>query len=468
MFFKQYYPNCLAQASYLIGDEESKQALVVDPRRDVDIYLEAAKRQGLSITHAVLTHFHADFIAGHIELRDRVGATIALGARGEAQYDLLALADHDWIVLGPQVEIESLSPPGHTPEGISLLVHDRSAGDVPTSVLTGDSLFIGDVGRPDLMASVGVTADELASELYDSLQQQFMPLADETLVYPGHGAGSLCGRALSSETVSTMGVQCQYNYALQPMSKEDVIVLVTVDQPDAPEYFAYDADINRRERGTLDEVLASSLRPLSVDQVLAAAGEDANGAQILDVREAGPFAATHLSGAINVGLDGQYASWAGTVLTPDRPIVIVAEPGSENEAAVRLGRIGFDAWAGYLDGGMAALADSEQLVAHFDRLAPETLRDRLAQPDADVGPDAGAPLLLDVRAPAELEEGAIDGSTHIPLSELRHRLAELPRDPAITVYCAGGYRSAIAASLLQREGFERVSDLAGGYAGWTI
>ena len=205
MFFQQYYLNCLAQASYLIGDEASKQALVVDPRRDVDLYLEEADREGLSITHVVLTHFHADFIAGRIELRDRVGARIALGARAEAEYDFLPLADHERILLGRQVEIEALSTPGHTPEAISLLLHDRDAGGAPPAVLTGDTLFIDDVGRPDLMASVGVTATDLASELYDSLHQQLMPLPDETRVFPGHGAGSLCGRALSSETVFTMG-----------------------------------------------------------------------------------------------------------------------------------------------------------------------------------------------------------------------------------------------------------------------
>ena len=304
MFFQQYYLNCLAQASYLIGDEASKQALVVDPRRDVDLYLKEADREGLSITHVVLTHFHADFIAGRIELQDRVGARIALGARAEAEYDFLPLADHERILLGRQVEIEALSTPGHTPEAISLLLHDRDAGGAPPAVLTGDTLFIGDVGRPDLMASVGVTATDLASELYDSLHQQLMPLPDETRVFPGHGAGSLCGGALSSETVSTMGVQRQYNYALQPMPKAAFIALSPVDQPEAPGYFAHDADFNRRERASLDDSLAGSLRPLRVDQVLAASAE---GAQLLDVREAGPFAAAHLDGAINVGLDGQYS-----------------------------------------------------------------------------------------------------------------------------------------------------------------
>ena len=245
------------------------------------------------------------------------------------------------------------------------------------------------------------------------------------------------------------------------MPKAAFIALSPVDQPEAPGYFAHDADFNRRERASLDDSLAGSLRPLRVDQVLAASAE---GAQLLDVREADPFAAAHLDGAINVGLDGQYSIWAGTALASDRPIVIVAEPGSENEAAVRLGRIGFDSLAGYLDGGMAALADHEQWVARFDRYAPETLRERLAQADTNADP----PLLLDVRNAAELADGRIETSTHIPLNELQRRLSEVPRAREIMVYCAGGYRSVIAASLLQREGFQRVSDLAGGYAAWSL
>lgn len=456
MQLKQYYLNCLAQASYLIADDDTKQAVIVDPRRDIEPYLTDLQDGGLTLTHVILTHFHADFVAGHIELRDRTGARIALGAQADADYDFLPLADGDTIDLG-RVRLQARATPGHTPEAISLLVFDldQSATE-PHAVLTGDTLFIGDVGRPDLMASQGVTADELAAALYDSLQTKLLPLPDDTLVYPGHGAGSLCGRALSSETVSTMAEQRQYNYALQPMSRDDFIKLVTADQPAAPDYFAYDADLNRRERPTLADQLDRELRPLPLDEVerLAAAG-----AQLLDVREGGPYAAAHLTGSINVGLSGQFATWAGTLLDRDRPIVIIAEPGDEAQAAIRLGRIGLDNVAGYLDDGMAALDGHDDLVDHFDRYAPATLRERLAEPDP--------PLVVDLRAQPELLEGRVEGSVHIPLSDLRRRLHELPRGREIAVYCAGGYRSPMGASILQREGYGPVADLAGGYAAWA-
>ena len=417
MILKQYYLNCLAQASYLIADETTKRALIVDPRRDIAVYLADAERLGLQITHAILTHFHADFVAGHVELRDRVGARIALGARAEADFDFVALAQGDTLELGPEVRVAVLETPGHTPEGISLVVYDKAqTADRPHAVLTGDTLFIGDVGRPDLMASVGVTAEELAAALYDSLHQKLLPLPDTTLLYPGHGAGSLCGRALGSETVSTLGDQRRYNYALQPMSQDAFVSLITADQPAAPGYFARDADLNRRERPTLDDTLPGSLTPLPLERVLEL-GHD--GVQLLDVREAGNFAAAHLRGSINVGLDGQFASWAGTVLDLDQPLVVIADPGDAEEAAIRLGRIGFDRIVGYLDDGMSALA------------------------------------------------GRNEGSTPVPLPEMLRRMDELPRDREIVIYCAGGYRSAIAASLLQHEGFSQVGDLAGGFGAWA-
>ena len=471
MFFKQYYLGCLSHASYMIGDEASGEAVVVDPQRDIDQYVADAESQGMRITRVILTHFHADFVAGHIELRDRVGAAIFLGARAEAEYPFTVLREGEPLTVG-QVRLEALETPGHTPEGISILVYDLAQdAEQPYGVLTGDTLFIGDVGRPDLMASVGMSAEELAGLLYDSLHGKLLPLADAVRVYPAHGAGSLCGLSLSEETSSTMGVQRTYNYALQPMPKEAFIRLVTTDQPDAPVYFSYDAQMNRIERPDLESALGAERRALSLGEVLAAvSGVGAGaGAQLLDTREPGDFAAAHLAGSINVGLSGQFASWAGTVLDQDRPLVLVAEPGREEEALLRLGRIGFDGVLGYLEGGMAALAERPDLVERFDRLAPATLAERLAEPSGEAASqEAGPPVLVDVRAPGEVEAGAIAGSRALPLPQLRKTLDGLPREANIVVYCAGGYRSAIAVSVLQEAGFARVSDLAGGYDAWAV
>ena len=310
---------------------------------------------GLTIRHVFLTHFHADFIAGHLELRDRCGAAIHLGSRARAEYAFVPMADGDTLEF-PGLRLQVLETPGHTIESISILVFDLKKDPAkPHAVLTGDTLFIGDVGRPDLRASLGWTANDLGAHLYDSLHNKLLTLPDETLVYPAHGAGSLCGKQLSSDTVSSLGDQRRMNYALQPMSKEEFIRLVTADQPDAPQYFTYDAILNTRERVTLDSNLERVLQPVSLDEVLRLG--DA-GAQLLDVRDAAEFAKGHLVGSINIGLGGQYATWAGTLLDRVRPIVIIAEPGREQEAALRLGRIGFDHVRGYLDGGMAALADA--------------------------------------------------------------------------------------------------------------
>src|SRR5271154_1751676 len=345
MFLKQYYLGCLAHASYLIADEASGAAIVVDPQRDIQQYLDDAGRLGVSIRHVFLTHFHADFVAGHLELRDRCGADIRLGERAKAEYRFVPMGDGDKLEF-PGLRLQILETPGHTIESISILVFDlQKDPDRPYAVLTGDTLFIGDVGRPDLRASLGWTANDLGAHLYDSLHNKLLTLTDETLVYPAHGAGSLCGKQLSSDTVSSLGDQRRMNYALQPMSKEEFILLVTADQPDAPQYFNYDAILNTRERVTLDSNLERVLQPVSLDEVIQLG--DA-GAQLLDVRDAAEFAKGHVVGSINIGLGGQYATWAGTVLDRTKPIVIVAEPGREKEAALRLGRIGFDHVTGYL------------------------------------------------------------------------------------------------------------------------
>lgn len=462
MILKQFYLNCLAHASYIVADEHSGVAAVVDPQRDVEQYLTFAAEHNLRISYAFLTHFHADFIAGHLELRDRAGATICLGRKAVAEYRFKPVRDGSVVDLGA-VRIGVLETPGHTVESISLTVYD-AASDLdpgPVAVLTGDTLFVGDVGRPDLRASLGWSADELAGMLYDSLHDKLLKLPDATKVYPAHGAGSLCGKAISKETSSTIGEQRLLNYALQPMSKERFIELVTADQPEAPAYFTYDAVLNSRERPTLDQALARELTPLTIEQVATAVGD---GAQLLDTRDASEFAAAHLAGSINIGLGGQYASWAGTLLDPARPIVIVADPGAEAQSALRLGRIGFDQVAGFLDGGLAVVdrgpdASAPPIpIVSTDRLSPQSAAERLA--------GANPPLVIDVRTPLERAEKSITGSIHRPLGTLRDGLPDVAHDRAILVHCAGGYRSSIAASLLQRAGFTDVSEMAGGIAAW--
>ena len=455
MIFKQFYLNCLAHASYLIGDEETRTATVVDPQRDIERYLEFAAENKLQIKHVILTHLHADFIAGHLELRDRAGATIYLGAKAQAEYRFTPLADGSVVEFG-RVRLKALETPGHTPESISILVYDLDRGGIePYAALTGDTLFIGDVGRPDLRASLGWSATDLGSLLYDSLQSKLLPLPDASLVYPAHGAGSLCGRAISKETVSTIGDQRRLNYALQPMSKQAFIELVTADQPEAPPYFVYDAVLNSKERPTLDESLERSLKPLALDTVLPLQKE---GAQILDTRDADEFGAAHLAGSINIGLGGQYATWAGTMLNHEHPIVIIAAPGRENESAVRLGRIGFDNVAGYLQNGLQSLESRPDLVVFIERLSPQFAAELFASNQP--------PLAIDVRAPREREQKHIDGSLSMPLNHLVRDLKALPKDRALLVYCAGGYRSSIAASVLMASGFDSVCEIAGGLAAW--
>jgi hydroxyacylglutathione hydrolase len=464
MILKQFYLNCLAHASYIVGDEESGAAAVIDPQRDIDQYLTFAADHSLRITHVFLTHFHADFIAGHLELRDRVGATICLGRKAIAEYEFKPVGDGTAISLG-SVRIEVLETPGHTVESISLVVHDPDPGSripdpAPVAVLTGDTLFVGDVGRPDLRASLGWAATELGAMLYDSVHEKLLKLPDSTKVYPAHGAGSLCGKAISKETVSTIGDQRRLNYALQPMSRERFVELVTADQPDAPAYFTYDAVLNSRERPTLDMALARELKPMTVDQVAAAVD---GGAQLLDTRDPSEFAAAHVTGSINIGLGGQYATWAGTLLDNARPIVIVADPGAEAQSALRLGRIGFDQVVGFLDGGLAAIERGRREPLGFgitstDRLSPQTAADRIA--------GLNPPLVIDIRTARERADKSIDGSMHRPLNILREGLPHVARDRAIIVHCAGGYRSSMAASLLQRDGFTNVSELAGGITAW--
>ena len=455
MFLKQYYLGCLAHASYLIADPASATAIVVDPQRDIQQYLADAEQLGVHIRHVFLTHFHADFIAGHLELRDRCGADIRLGAQAHADYPFIPMKDGDTLDL-PGLRLRILETPGHTIESISILVYDlQKDPDNPYAVLTGDTLFIGDVGRPDLRASLGWTAQALSSHLYDSLHNKLMLLPEHTLVYPAHGAGSLCGKQLSSDTVSTLGEQLRLNYALQPMTREQFTQLVTADQPDAPAYFTFDAILNTRERATLDQVLLKVLQPIPLDQVLELRN---TAAHILDVRDAAEYAKGHLTGTINIALNGQYATWAGTLLNPANPIVIIAEPGREEEAALRLGRIGFDHVKGYLQNGMGALADRPDLIRTTEKVSAATLAEELASNHP--------PLVVDIRTPAEWTAKHLNGSINLPLAHLPELIAELPRTRRIAVHCAGGYRSSIAVSILNQNGITNLIELAGGIAAW--
>jgi hydroxyacylglutathione hydrolase len=455
MHFVQYYLDCLSQASYLIGDETTGRAVVVDPRRDVSEYLGDARARGLVIEAVINTHFHADFAAGHLELAASTGAWIGYGQRAaEVEYPIRRLADGDRIPLG-EVVLEIRETPGHTPESISVLVYEHADDPAAYGVLTGDALFIGDVGRPDLLSSFGMAAGDLGRMLYDSVQHTLMGLPDEVRVFPAHGAGSACGKNLSTERQSTIGAQRLANYACAPMSEDEFVALVTEGQPPAPGYFLYDAVINRKRHGLLD--VKAHARPLSAAESLS---RRAAGAVIVDARDPHDFAAGHLRGSLNVPADGRFAERAGMVIEPGAEVIVVAPPGGEQEVITRLGRIGFDNVAGYLSEPEAALLTVPDEVDQASRLTASQLRAALGRPRP--------PVVLDVRNPGELAAGGIDGARHIPLAELPKRLAEVPDGEPIVVYCAHGSRSSIAASLLRRAGRPDVSDLIGGEAAWRL
>ncbi|MFF9481844.1 rhodanese-like domain-containing protein [Streptomyces sp. NPDC014733] len=455
MFFSQYYLECLSQASYMIADETTGQAVVVDPRRDVSEYLADAEARGFTVVGVINTHFHADFVAGHLEMAARTGAWIGYGRRAETEYAIRELAEGDTISLG-DVTLKIMETPGHTPESISVLVHEHGDDAVPYAVLTGDALFIGDVGRPDLLASVGVSAADLGAMLHDSVQNKLMSLPDEVRVFPAHGAGSSCGKNLSAERQSTIGEQRTANYACAPMSQEDFVALVTAGQSAAPGYFAYDAELNRKDRELFDP--AAAPRALTAEEFTALG---AAGAVVVDARDPQEFAAGHLRGAINVPADGRFAEQAGTVLPLGAELLVVAPEGREEEIVTRLARIGFDRAAGYLDSpedAMAAMADE---VAPASRLTAAQLRTELAGDNP--------PVVIDVRNCGERgEAGFIEGALHLALGELPGRLDEIPREAPLVLHCAGGHRSSIAASLLRHKGFGDVSDVLGGYAAWAL
>ena len=452
MKFIQYYLDCLSHASYLIADETTRRAVVVDPQRDVSEYLADATELGLTIELVIETHFHADFLSGHLELAKATGAKIVFSSVAETEFESTGVADGERYSLG-EVTLEFLHTPGHTPESLSIVVYEHPDDEVPYGVLTGDALFIGDVGRPDLLASIGFTREELADKLYDSLHNKLMTLPDATRVYPAHGAGSACGKNLSTDLWSTMGDQKSTNYALRAPDKATFMNLVTEGQPPAPGYFVYDAILNRKDRELLDETKMPTA--MTYDQVRSAISR---GAVLVDGRSPEEFALGHLRGAINIGLGGRYAEFAGSVLPSDVDVVLFTEPGQELEGKNRLARIGFDRVVGYLDKPYEVMFENRDDVQVASRLTAKAFDERTAQ-------IAGLQI-VDVRNPGEVEAGAIPNAIPIPVGQLPARLGELDSTAPTVVYCAGGYRSSVAASLLRQRGFTDVSDILGGYGAW--
>ncbi|WP_422744958.1 rhodanese-like domain-containing protein [Mycobacterium sp. WMMD1722] len=453
MKFIQYYLDCLSHASYLIADETTGRAVVVDPQRDVAEYLSDAEELGFTIELVIETHFHADFLSGHLELAKATGAKIVYSSVAETEFDSMGVADGERYSLG-DVSLEFRHTPGHTPESMSIVVYEHAGDEVPYGVLTGDALFIGDVGRPDLLASIGFTREELAEKLFHSLHDKLMTLPDATRVYPAHGAGSACGKNLSTDLWSTIGEQKETNYALRAPDKDTFMALVTEGQPPAPSYFVYDAILNRKERGLLDQNKMPAA--MTYEQVRTAMTA---GAILVDGRGPEEFATGHLRGAINIGLDGRYAEFAGSVVPTDADIVLFTEPGQELEAKNRLARIGFDRVIGYLD------RPFEVMFAHPDDVQ---LASRLTAKAFDQRATELADLqIVDVRNPGEVAAGTIPNAISIPVGQLPGRLSELDAAKPTVVYCAGGYRSSVAASLLRRNGFTDVSDILGGFGAWA-
>jgi glyoxylase-like metal-dependent hydrolase (beta-lactamase superfamily II)/rhodanese-related sulfurtransferase len=449
----QHYLACLSHPSYLVGDETTGRAVVVDPRRDVGVYVEEATERGLRIERVIETHIHADFLSGHLELADRTGAVISYGAGADVGFPIDPLHDGQRLSLG-EVALEILATPGHTPESICVVIWEHPDAPAPYGVLTGDTLFVGDVGRPDLLASAGadLSAEALARCLYRSLRDKLLVLPDATRVYPAHGAGSACGKALSAETISTIGEQRRANYALQDVGEDAFVAAVTEGQPARPRYFAFDARANRQAHALLDEHPPALL---DLSEVLAR--QDA-GAILLDPREPAEFAVAHLAGAVNIGLQGRFAEWAGDVLLPDRDIVLVGDPALAAEAKVRLGRVGLDRVAGQLADPASVFAGRPELVQRSSRLTIGQLVELQAlQRDLQ---------LVDVRSTAETAGGTIPRAVEIPLAVLADSLDGLNRDVPVVAYCASGYRSVVAASRLAAGGFGDVSDLLGGYGAW--
>jgi glyoxylase-like metal-dependent hydrolase (beta-lactamase superfamily II)/rhodanese-related sulfurtransferase len=448
MYFEQFYLGCLAHASYMLGSEG--EAAVVDPQRDVEIYLKAADDHGLKIRHIFETHLHADFVSGHLELAARTGATIYIGAEAGATFPHVALHDGSEVRLG-KLRIKALETPGHTPEGICLVVADEEKSPEPCAVLTGDTLFIGDVGRPDL--SKAFTPPQLAGKLYDSLHGKLMKLGDQVLVYPAHGAGSLCGRNMRAERSSTIGTERLTNYALQIKSRDEFIRQLTENLPSRPEYFLQDAQINRSGAPALSAL--PELSPVSASELKTLLEQ---AVFVLDVRPNNDFAAAHIPGSVNIALSGQFASWAGAIVgLSARPVLVAETPEQYGEARLRLARVGIEDPRGFLQGGVAAWKQAGFELVTLPQMTAQELHDRMHGASTQV---------LDVRREGEWQAGHIEGAAWFPLDNFKISAPEI--DPAVplAVHCQGGYRSMIACSLLRRAGVENVINVVGGFDAW--
>ncbi|HJT28108.1 MAG TPA: MBL fold metallo-hydrolase [Pyrinomonadaceae bacterium] len=452
MFFKQFYLGCLAHASYLIGSEA--EAAVVDPQRDVDEYLTEADARGLKIKYVIETHLHADFVSGHQEIAARTGAQIIFGEKAGVEFAHRAVKDGEEIKMG-NVVLRFMETPGHTPEGICILV---TAPGEPQKLLTGDTLFIGDVGRPDLAGGKGYTPQMMAEMMYDSLHGKLLKLPDETEVYPAHGAGSMCGKNMSKETSSTIGEQRKFNYALKPMSKEEFVTMMTADLPEAPSYFPKDAEINRSGARGLSELQPP--QPLTPQQLQQLRGDEQGGHVLLDVRSATDFGAGHVPGSMNIGLGGQFAMWAGSLIPLNASIVIIADTGAQvDESVVRLARVGIEKVKGYLEGGVTSWREAGLALNTLPQVSVAELNERIANHEMQI---------VDVRRPAEYVSGHVPRAQNAPLANLEKSLVplKLEKDKLTAVICAGGYRSSAAASLLQQQGFSNLLNVTGGTSAW--
>lgn len=449
MTVEQLYTGCLSEAAYFISSEG--EAAVVDPLRDIEVYLQMAEEKGVKIKYIFETHFHADFVSGHLDLAAKTGATIIYGPDTEAKFSFYKAKDNEVFTVG-KAKIQAIHTPGHTLESTCYLLHDEQ--DHPYCIFTGDTLFVGDVGRPDLFSG-NLDKETLAGMLYDSLQNRIRILPDHVIVYPAHGPGSACGKNLGPETHSTIGVQKQTNYALGDMDREAFVKAVTTGLSTPPAYFPVNARINKEGYTSIDEVLTRSLNALSVAAFKQAV---ADGAWILDTRPATTFTEAFVPGSISIGLDGRFAEWAGALLPFDQPLVLVTEPGKEKESVVRLARVGIDQVRGYLDGGLASWRQAGEQIDMIIDVEPEELAiDLPHDPNLEV---------LDVRKETEFQASHVKGATNVPLHTLTDvvNIAMVETDRNLYIHCAGGYRSVIAASLLKRQGFHNLRNILGGFA----
>ena len=461
MIFENYYLECLSQASYLIADESTKHAAIIDPQRDIDIYLKDLEENNLKLKYIFETHIHADFSSGHQELAKETGAQIVFGsdAKGRLGFDSLFARDGNIFSLNDDgVHLGIIETPGHTPESITIALFTSKPKNfsadnygAPEKIFTGDTMFIGDVGRPDLLGSVGLSSHEMADQLYDSLHNKLMQLPDQTQIFPGHGAGSACGKALSTERSDTLGSQRNINYALQKMTKKEFIDIVSEGQPLAPQYFSHSIEMNTSKHNLMDESTPCPL--IGWDEVKL---EMNKGTILLDTREPTDFTLGHIKGSINIGTDGRFAETAGQLFSPETKIILVGYPQNNQDAYVRLGRIGYDNCIGQLENFIQTLEMNPNLVKTSSRVDAIGLATLISKDDMEL-------TLIDVRTPTETENGMIAGAMNIPLAQLHEKIKDLNPDSSTVIYCAGGWRSSVGASYLRANGFENVRDVIGGY-----